>query len=304
VILQVSHRTTYRYGLPVSIAHHVLHLSPRLTDRQDVRRFHLEIRPGPTVMRDTLDFFGNAMSVVTLEQEHDSFTVLARSEVEVRARQGLDPERSLPVGSLDAQEAQPDLADTLDVRQFRFESPAVRCPDELHAWSAPMLAPERPVLAAAIELAHRINRDFTYDSSATAVGTSVAECFALRRGVCQDFAHLMLAALRAHGMPARYVSGYLLTRPPPGKPRLVGADASHAWVQVWAPPFGWVDLDPTNDVIPGEEHVTVAFGRDFTDVSPVNGVIFGGGAHTVEVEVDVAPQPGQSTTASASISTS
>jgi transglutaminase-like putative cysteine protease len=160
------------------------------------------------------------------------------------------------------------------------------------------------VLAGALELGQRINRDFAYDSGATAVGTSVAKCFALRRGVCQDFAHLMLAALRAHGVPARYVSGYLLTRPPPGRPRLVGADASHAWVQVWAPPFGWVDLDPTNDVVPGEEHVTVAFGRDFTDVSPVNGVIFGGGAHTVEVEVDVRPQPGQPTTASASISTS
>jgi transglutaminase-like putative cysteine protease len=291
MILEVSHRTSYAYGQPVSIAHHLLHLAPRLTDRQEVRRFRLEIRPTPTLVRDAIDYFGNAMSVVTLEQEHGGFAVTALSTVEIRPRGLLEPERSLAISRLAGSLERSRDSDFLEVRQFLFESPAVRCPQEVHDWSAPVLAAGRPVLAAALELNGKIHRDFAYDARATTVGTSVAECFALRRGVCQDFAHLMLAALRSHRIPARYVSGYLLTHPPAGKPRLVGADASHAWVQVWAPPFGWVDLDPTNDVVPGEEHVTLAFGRDFTDVSPVNGVIFGGGAHTVDVQVDVAPVP-------------
>jgi transglutaminase-like putative cysteine protease len=276
----------YRYGQPVSIAHHVVHLAPRTTDRQDVLGFQLDIQPKPTLIRQVPDFFGNAMSVVTLEQEHGSFVVTARSTVAIRPQPSFESAASHPVGTL----ADGPATAELGVREFLFESPAVRCPDELHAWSASMLAADRPVLAAALDLNRAIHRSFAYDSQATNVGTSVAECFALRRGVCQDFAHLMLAALRAHRIPARYVSGYLMTRAPAGRARLVGADASHAWVQVWAPPVGWVDLDPTNDVVPGEEHVTLAFGRDFADVSPINGVIFGGGAHVVEVEVDVVPK--------------
>lgn len=286
MILEVSHRTQYRYGQPVSIAHHVVHLLPRATDRQTILGFRLDIQPKPTLIRPTADFFGNGVSVITLEQEHSAFTVTAYSSVDIRPRHQIDAAVSLPVADLaEGRDAMP-----LDVRQFLFESPAVQCPDDLHAWSAPILAAGLPILSAALDLNRTIYRTFTYDPHATSVGTSVAECFSIRRGVCQDFAHLMLAALRGHGIPARYVSGYLRTRAPAGRERLVGADASHAWVQVWMPPFGWIDLDPTNDVIPGEEHVTLAYGRDFTDVSPINGVIFGGGAHVVNVQVDVVPK--------------
>jgi transglutaminase-like putative cysteine protease len=144
------------------------------------------------------------------------------------------------------------------------------------------------VLAAARDLTHRIFTDFAYEPGATNLATSVSDAFAMRRGVCQDFAHLGLSCLRAFGIPARYVSGYLMTRPPPGGERLIGADASHAWLAVWIPGHGWVDLDPTNDMIPGQEHITVAWGRDYGDVSPVSGVMFGGGAHEVAVSVDVA----------------
>ncbi|WP_051328868.1 transglutaminase family protein [Geminicoccus roseus] len=289
MILEVVHRTSYAYGQPVSIAHHLLHLAPRVTERQEVHQFRLTIDPVPTLVRDAVDFFGNTTSIVTLEREHAAFVVTAHSRVELRSRGKIVPERSVRIGRLGSTSGQPEAADLLDIRQFLFDSPSIRCPDELHVWAGEVLDPDRPVLAAALDLNHRIHAQFAYDPSATSVGTSVEECFALRRGVCQDFAHLMLAALRSHRIPARYVSGYLRTYAPPGKERLVGSDASHAWVQVWAPPYGWVDLDPTNDLIPDVEHVTLAFGRDFGDVSPINGIIFGGGAHLVEVEVDVIP---------------
>ena len=294
--LQVSHRTSYAYGRPVSIAHHVLHLSPRVTDRQDVMRFHLEIEPRPSLTCHAADFFGNAMSVVTFEQEHSSFAVTARSDVVVRPRAPMTPEASVLIRELDQNLGQVDDGEALDIRQFLFESPYARCPDRLHEWSATTLARERPALLAAIELNRQIHRSFTYDAEATKVGTSVEECFEVRRGVCQDFTHLMLAALRSHRIPARYVSGYLRSRGPAAPDGLIGADASHAWVQAFVPPFGWVDLDPTNDLIPDQNHVTLAFGRDFADVSPVNGVIFGGGAHTVRVEVDVRAKPDSSET--------
>lgn len=290
MIFEVSHRTTYKYARNVSIAQHVLHLTPRRTERQAIRRFDLEITPPPAMHRQDRDFFGNDYDFVMLEEEHKSFVVEARCRVEVEARPELDPAGTPTIGEVRALSATDRSEETLAVRPFVFDSPSIRCPEELIAWAAPTLAADRPVLAAAIELNHRIHTEFKYDSRATTVGTTVAECLEMKRGVCQDFAHLMIAAMRGVGVPARYVSGYLRTYPPPGQPRLIGADASHAWVQVWVPRHQWVDLDPTNDSLPGDEHITLAYGRDYSDVSPVNGVIFGGGSHSVAVAVDVAPE--------------
>jgi transglutaminase-like putative cysteine protease len=175
----------------------------------------------------------------------------------------------------------------LKALEFTFASPYVPLVAELRAYAATSFPPGRPILAGARDLTHRIFSDFKYQPGSTDLGTGVTRAFAMRRGVCQDFAHIQIACLRSLGLPARYVSGYLLTRPAEGKERLVGADASHAWLAVWVPGHDWVDLDPTNDLIPGREHITIGWGRDYGDVSPVSGVMFGGGAHEVTVAVDV-----------------
>jgi transglutaminase-like putative cysteine protease len=180
-------------------------------------------------------------------------------------------------------------ATTLDAYQFVFESPHVAFDDAVLDFVTPAFTADRPILDAVRELTGRIHREFRYDQTATTVATPVAEVLRTRRGVCQDFAHLEIACLRALGLAARYVSGYILTVPPPGTPRLVGADASHAWLAVWVGDAGWVDVDPTNDQLPSDQHITAAWGRDYADVSPLRGVVLGGGAHRVSVAVDVTP---------------
>jgi len=176
-----------------------------------------------------------------------------------------------------------------EAAEFRYRSPYIEPAAELADFARPSMTPGRPLLAAAIELMHRIHDEFRFDAGATSITTPVTRVLAERRGVCQDFAHLQIACLRSFGLAARYVSGYLLTDPPPGQPRLVGADASHAWLSVWCPPFGWVDLDPTNAVLPDLRHVTTAWGRDYGDVSPLRGVVLGSADHELYVGVSVVP---------------
>jgi len=180
-------------------------------------------------------------------------------------------------------------ADSVEAYSYTFDSPHARASRALAAYAAPSFPPGRPFLDAVMDLTRRIHDEFVYDPRATTIATPLSQVLEARRGVCQDFAHLQIGCLRALGLPCRYVSGYLLTRPPAGKPRLQGADASHAWVSVHLPDFGWVDFDPTNGLMPGEQHVTIACGRDFADVTPVRGVILGGGPHELTVEVDVSP---------------
>jgi transglutaminase-like putative cysteine protease len=289
VILAVSHRTTYSYAHPVSISHHVLHLTPRPTPHQRCHRAAIAIVPAPTVVREDVDYFGNPVSFVTLQESHQRLVLSASALVEV-APPGLpDPDLSPPWEAVAAGLEADRSAAGLDIYQYAFESPHTRARAPLADYARQVFRPGRPILRCARDLTTLIHREFVYDSKATSVATPLDEVFSKRRGVCQDFAHLEIACLRALGLAARYVSGYLMTRPPPGKPRRIGADASHAWLAVWVPGPGWVDLDPTNDLIPGEEHVTLAWGRDYGDVSPINGVIFGGGAHSVEVAVDVVP---------------
>lgn len=285
----IRHRTTYRYTQPVSISHHVLHLEPRQCPRQVGHHSTISILPAPAVRSDGRDYFGNPVTFLTIQEQHEELVIEARSTVDVTTPPGWPPDRSTAWDRIYDELERSATAEGLDTLQFAFDSPYTRAGDDVVAFARESFPPGRPVLEAALELTRRIHADFRYDSSATSVSTPVDDVFRLRRGVCQDFAHLELACLRALALPARYVSGYLLTHPPPGKEKLVGSDASHAWIAVWCPEAGWVDLDPTNNTVVRDEHVTLAWGRDYGDISPVNGVIFGGGQHSIDVAVDVNP---------------
>lgn len=289
MIFEVSHRTTYRYGLPVSISHHLVHLQPRNAPWQTCSESLLELSPAPGVRVASMDFFGNPVTFLTVQQAHRELVFHALSVVEVNKRRAVDLTATPRFEEVRARLENDRGGEALDAIQYTFPSPSTPWHAELRDYALISFPPGRPILAGARDLTRRIYTDFTYDPRATTISTSVQQAFRLRRGVCQDFAHIELACLRALGLPARYVSGYLLTRPKEGRERLVGADASHAWVSVWVPGHGWVDLDPTNDLIVGDEHITLAWGRDYGDVSPVSGVMFGGGEHTVGVAVDVIP---------------
>ncbi|HWM62310.1 MAG TPA: transglutaminase family protein, partial [Rhizomicrobium sp.] len=225
----------------------------------------------------------------SIDQPHTHLEVLAESRVTVDAAPERISRDSLAWEDARARLENPQSDDERDVAQYLFDSPLTKFHSDIAAYGSVSFPPRRPLLAGAMELMNRIHKDFRYDTTVTDVTTPVDRVFEIRAGVCQDLAHVGITAMRAVGLPARYVSGYLLTAPPPGKPRLLGADASHAWFSVWAPPFGWVDLDPTNDLVVGESHVTASWGRDYGDVAPVAGIILGGHDHVVEVGVDVIP---------------
>lgn len=291
----VRHHTVYRYSQPVSIAHHVLHLVPRHCDRQVLHASSIAVSPQPAVRSDSVDYFGNPVTFLTIQEQHEELAIDARSLVDVSAPDDREPSQTVRWDEILQGLQQSGSRDALATLQFAFESPYTQATADLACYARESFLPGRPLLEAALDLTRRIHREFRYDSTATSVATSVDDVFSMRRGVCQDFAHLELACLRALALPARYVSGYLLTRAPPGREKLVGSDASHAWISVWCPEAGWVDLDPTNDSFVGDEHVTLAWGRDYGDISPINGVIFGGGDHVIEVAVDVIPvDPSQS----------
>jgi transglutaminase-like putative cysteine protease len=287
MIYEVSHRTEYRYSQPVSISHHLLHLTPRDGTFQRCRDTAIEISPPPSVRAAAVDYFGNPTTFVTIQQNHTELVLHALSSIEVADRPVPDLAATPPWETVRDVVRTDRSPDALQALEFVFASPYVPLASDLRAYAARSFRPRRPVLEAARELTARIHADFAYEPGVTTLATSVQRAFMMRRGVCQDFAQVEIACLRSLGLPARYVSGYLLTRPPEGRERLVGADASHAWLAVWVPQHGWIDLDPTNDLIPGREHITVGWGRDYGDVSPVSGVMFGGGAHEVAVAVDV-----------------
>jgi transglutaminase-like putative cysteine protease len=287
VIYEVSHRTTYDYAHSVSISLHLLHLLPRQCPHQSAGETALEVTPAPSVRHQDRDYFGNPITFVTIQQGHRRLFLHALSFVDVKVPVVPEPAATAPWEQVVALLAEDRAPATLDALQYRFASPYTPIDGELEAYARASFPAQRPVLEGARELTHRIFKDFKYDSGSTSVGTPISEAFRNRHGVCQDYAHIELACLRSMGLAARYVSGYLLTRPPEGKEKLIGSDASHAWLSLWVPGDGWVDLDPTNDLIPKDEHVTLAWGRDYGDVSPVQGVMFGGGDHRVSVAVDV-----------------
>jgi transglutaminase-like putative cysteine protease len=289
MIYKIVHRTTYKYKYPVSVGTHVACLKPRALPHHQLSRSELHIQPRPTTRTERVDFFGNRLCFFTIQEPHRELLVEARSEVIMEEKATSWPQPSLAWE--EAVESVPNdhSAVGLEAYQFGFESPRIRVRPEFANYALQSFTPRRPMLEALLDLTARIHKDFRFDSKVTNVRTPTEEVFRKRRGVCQDFAHLQNACLRSLNLAARYVSGYLRTYPPPGQPRLVGADASHAWVSAYCPGIGWVDLDPTNNIVPSNGHVTLAWGRDYGDVSPLRGLILGGGSHTLKVAVDMEP---------------
>lgn len=289
MIYQVRHQTSYVYEDSVSVSHHILRLSPRNTPSQTCRASRVSVTPKPSRYTGFTDYFGNTLTLFTLIEPHERLTVEATSELEVTAPAALDLAASPPWEAVRDLMSGASADDAVNASQFVFDSKRAMAGRNLAGYARESFAPARPLLEAAFDLTRRIYQDFRFDAKATEVSTPVETFFEKRRGVCQDFAHLQIACMRSLGLPARYVSGYLRTIPPPGRPRLAGADASHAWVSVWCPVLEWVDFDPTNNCMPSDGHITVAWGRDYGDVSPVYGVLLGGAHHTLDVGVDVVP---------------
>jgi transglutaminase-like putative cysteine protease len=291
MLLRVLHHTRYCYHSPVVVAQHLAHLHPQERPGQRVAAHRLSIAPEPAFQEETQDTFGNWRTYFALQHPHDTLDVVADTLIETSAAQPLPD--SPPWESVRDQLQYRAHAPYEPCAEFVFPSPYVPRHDEFAAYARPVFTPQRPFLEACQALMARVHTDCAYETASTEVNTPALLALRQRKGVCQDFAHIMIACLRSLGLPACYVSGYLLTHPPAGQPRLLGADASHAWVSV---PHGheWADFDPTNNRCglgcAGEDYVTAARGRDFGDVSPLRGVIQGGGAHLLEVAVTVAPE--------------
>lgn len=284
---KITHRTTYRYKYPVSISHHSAFLHPRNAPGQTCHSFQLDTFPKATEIRERTDFFGNVWHLFSLQESHQQLIVSTQSQVSV-SRQS--PQFwTLPATPDRLAEKLASQPDPIALVPFQYPSP--RVPDFLpiREFAAPFFASGKSLAESAYELAVHLKQHFQFDPSATDEKTPVQEFFQSRRGVCQDFTHLMLACLRNLRIPARYVSGYILTQPPPGQPRLEGADASHAWVSLYIPDFGWLDLDPTNGLVVGDQHVAVAWGRDFSDISMIRGAVTGGGEQKLKIEVTMKP---------------
>lgn len=286
---RITHVTTYHYEAEVSVSHHLLHLQPRTLPRQRVRGFDVVVQPVPSTRAPRIDAFGNHSEVVTIEGAHRHMEIVMGCLVEVDpapAAEGVETPSWEEVARACSAEG---WSDAVEAGEFRFDSPQVRRGPACVAFARHSFPAGRRWLDGVRDLCRRIHGEFEFDPRATTVSTPVEQVLSGRRGVCQDFAHVMLGCLRSLGLPARYVSGYIETVPPPGQARLVGADATHAWVSAYCPGLGWIDLDPTNGLLPSDRHVTVAWGRDFSDVSPVRGVLVGSGNHVLRVSVDVEP---------------
>ena len=286
---RVIHSTKYTGDEPASVAHNEARLRPRSLPHQVCHVHDLQISPAPSTRSHRTDYFGNAVCEFSFNQGYQELEVSAVSDVSISSRASAAGQASPPWDTvaerIRAQRSEGDLA----AYEFAFDSPRVQTFPAVADYARSSFPPGRPIAEALADLMGRLHADFTYDPKATTVTTSVEEVFELRRGVCQDFAHVGLAAVRSMGIAARYVSGYLQTHPPAGKPRLLGSDASHAWISVYCGPLGWVDLDPTNNLFPDLEHITLGWGRDYSDVPPVRGVFIGGGRNRHSVSVDVSP---------------
>jgi len=289
MIYEISHRTLYRYSSLVLQSQNLIHMSPRDAVGQIVRNHSLLIDPAPNLRNEGRDAFGNPVVMLDIESPHREFLLHARTTVDIAPISLTDPSASIPWDALDTFLNGTTPEARIEIMQYRAPTPLTDPNLDICDYAKVSFSPGRTILDGAVDLSQRIYDAFIFDRTATDISTPIAEVFRHRRGVCQDFAHLMLASLRSLRIPARYISGYILTKPPLGQPRLQGADASHAWVSVWVGPGGWVALDPTNGLIVSDEHITFAWGRDYDDICPISGVLIGGGEHTVSVAVDVAP---------------
>jgi transglutaminase-like putative cysteine protease len=287
---KITHTTTYQYESPVRVCHNLVLLTPREDRRVKVVAHHLKIRPTPQVSNRRKDFFGNQVLAFSIEESHRKLSVSASSRVALQPRPPIAAEQTAPWEEIAGAKDLKADGNLLEASLFRFNSRRIVRSPVFAEYAQPSFASGRPIMECLVDFTQRIQRDFRYDATATVVNTAPEEAFRLRRGVCQDFAHVQIACLRSLQIPARYVSGYLRTVPPPGKPRLVGSDQSHAWVSVYCgAAIGWVDFDPTNGSVPNLDHIPIAYGRDYHDVAPVRGVFLGGGHHHLTVSVDVVP---------------
>lgn len=285
---QIKHITQYTYSEPVTFCHNKANLTPPDLPTQTCEMSRIEIRPSPAVSLQRQDYYGNTVTFFTMQEPHRKLTVTSHSIVEVRERPAVNAPAT-PTWETVREQLRTDRGpEVLHAYQFTFDSPYVRATDTLRDYAAASFPAGRPVLEAALDLTARIHADFEYSAEATDLATPLETVLEQRKGVCQDFAHLQIGGLRSLGLAARYVSGYLRTLPPPGQPRLVGADASHAWLSIFVPGAGWIDLDPTNGRLCSSDHITLSWGRDYDEVSPIRGVILGGGTQTMSVSVDVA----------------
>ena len=287
-ILTVLHRTTYRYSTLVETAQHLATIRPVSNPSQEVLQHAERIEPEPSYLHSRLDTFGNELIYFALDTPHDALQLTSETTVRLRPRwNGFDPEATQGWEQVSEAMRYRARSSFFAESEFCFASPYIVLHPSMRTYALESFPPGMPVAQGALDLMHRIHDEFEYQQTTTDFDTPALKAFKLRSGVCQDFAQVMVGCLRALGIPARYVSGYLRTEPPPGQPRLLGADASHAWVSVYCPNFGWVDLDPTNDIMADTNHVTLAYGRDYSDVSLLRGMILGGGAHGVKVAVSV-----------------
>jgi transglutaminase-like putative cysteine protease len=284
---EIIHRTVYEYGEAVPLSHHILRMHPRPTRFQTVLSSGISTEPAPAALSRHEDRFGNAIAYLSIEGGHMEFAITSRSAVNVVVPPAIDAAETAPWETIRNLCPSRTGGEWLGAAECIFGSPMIDVHPSYAEYARPSFAENRPVLEAALDLNSRIHADFKFDPAATTVATPVDEVFEKRRGVCQDFAHFQIACLRSLGIPARYVSGYIETSPPPGRPKLAGADASHAWISVFCGDAGWVDLDPTNNILCKSRHITVAWGRDYSDAGPMRGVILGGGCHRVSVAVDV-----------------
>lgn len=288
---KITHSTSYQYSTPVSVCHNVVILAPQVSRHLEVRSHRLTIRPLPEQIEKRRDMFGNSVQRFSLEVHHSQLAITSTSHVSVTAESlpaRADSPRCRDVKAGVTLQTDPNW---LSVSAHRFDSPRITRSNVFAEYAEPVVGDDTPVLEAARALTQQIHQDFTYDREATDVNTPTDTAFASRSGVCQDFAHVAVSCLRSLSLPARYVSGYLRTVPQDGKPRLVGADQSHAWVSVYCgSELGWVEFDPTNDCVCGTDHIPIAYGRDYSDVVPIKGVFLGGGEPVLSVSVDVAPE--------------
>jgi transglutaminase-like putative cysteine protease len=289
MMYRIVHSTTYEYTDVAEACHNLVRLQPRNLPSQQCREMELKIDPAPDRIHQYVDYFGNHVQSFAVYQPHGELVITAESIVTKIPREmppiGQTPSWNVVRETLRTDRT-PDIAGAIE---YRFDSPYIRTSDSLRQLADEHFCPDRPLGEAALALTKAIHGDFKYDPKATTIDTSLDDVLERRRGVCQDFAHLMIGCLRSLGLACRYISGYLRTDPQPGQPRLQGADASHAWVSVFCPGVGWLDFDPTNGCCPSDRHITIGWGRDFHDLSPVKGIVLGGGQSTLKVAVDVLP---------------
>lgn len=287
LLYEITHTSVYDYKDEVSVSHHLLRLTPRQDAKQDALEHALEISPRPGTRSMHRDYFGNPVHFIGVETPHQQLVITSHSRVAVSPAFIPQPLETPAWETVRVRCRGDRTGQALEAHEFTYASPLVPHTEAFADYAKASFEAERPILDAATDLARRIQQDFAFDPAATSVTTPLAEVFQQRRGVCQDFAHVQIACMRSHGLPVRYVSGYLETDPPPGQPKLRGADASHAWVGFFCPGLGWIDVDPTNNCLPSLRHITMAWGRDYSDVCPIHGVLVGGQNQALRVSVDV-----------------